>query len=235
MAGRDFRSGDPGPGDTGARIGAGRAVCAGPRGNASDGLRLAPGEYGRRMVGSVSVAAQPALLYGIPLRAPQAHADPRTGSRTGHGIAARPGCVRTTHSRRALLAAASAGDCGLLAWRSEPLSLRVGAGGAGDHPQRKGDEPGDGRWVSGLGVAVRLDDPVRLLGAAAAGLPAVPARLRAGGTHRVHDGPQRPDQHAHHVDRRGGTAADVEHAVPRRAPSVSRRSRSTACRTPTAC
>ena len=34
-------------------------------------------------------------------------------------------------------------------------------------------------------------------------------------------GPQRADQHAHNADQRGGAAADVEHAVSRRASSVS--------------
>ena len=51
-------------------------------------------------------------------------------------------------------------------------------------------------------------------------LPAVPARLRAGRAHGLHAGPQRTDQHPYHADQRGGTAADVEHAVPRRASSL---------------
>ena len=50
------------------------------------------------------------------------------------------GRLCAAHPRRALLAAASAGDRRLLARRSEPLSVCVGAGGAGDHSQRAGDE-----------------------------------------------------------------------------------------------
>ena len=40
--------------------------------------------------------------------------------------------------------------------------------------------------VGGVGAAVRLGDAVRLLDPAAASLPAVPARLCAGGAHRLH-------------------------------------------------
>ena len=66
----------------------------------------------------------------------------------------------------------------------------------------RGDERGDGRRVGGVGAAVRLGDAVRLLDLAAAPLPAVPARVCAGGAHRLHAGPQRADQHAHHADQR---------------------------------
>ena len=133
------------PGDARVRAGAGRAVRAGARGDAPDRVRVAPGERDRRLAGGVSVAAQPALLHGVPLRASPAHADPGAGPRTGHGAAQRSGRLCAAHPGRALLAAASAGDRRLLARRSEPLSLCVGAGGADDHPQRPGDERRHGR------------------------------------------------------------------------------------------
>ena len=101
---------------------------------------------------------------------------------------------------RAVLAAAAARHRRLLARRSQPLSLRLDAGSAGDHPQRARDECRDGGRIGGFGAAVRLGDAVCLLDPAAGALPAVPAGLCAGGAHRLHHGPQWADQHAHHAD-----------------------------------
>ncbi len=50
----------------------------------------------------------------------------------------------------------------------------------------------------------------------------VPLRAYSiGRTYRLHRGSERVDQYADHADLRAGAVVDVEHAVPRRAPSVS--------------
>ena len=72
-----------------------------------------------------------------------------------------------------------------------------------------------------LGVLFWVARAVAVLDRSATAVSAVPAGLCAGRAHRLHAGSQWADQYAHHADQRGGAAADVEHAVSRRAPSVS--------------
>ena len=61
----------------------------------------------------------------------------------------------------------------------------------------------------------------------------VPARLFAGRAHRLHAGPQRPDQHAHHADHRRGADGSCGTCPTTPSTTCFRRSRSIGSRMPT--
>ncbi|CAA9263345.1 MAG: Probable hydrocarbon oxygenase MocD, partial [uncultured Craurococcus sp.] len=209
-----------GAGGAAARHRPGRAVRPAARDGAPHRLRQSPAERPGRLAGRGALAVQLALLPAIPPGPSPPHPGPRAGPGADAAAPHPPARLHREDARHPLLAGPGAEPLGRAARRPLCLFLHQSGDGAPRHPQHAGDGRGGARPRPALRPRLRVAGAPSLLDPAAARRPAPAAPLPLHRAHRLLDGPQRADQHPHHADDAADAPADVEHALPRRAPPL---------------